>query len=176
MAELFCGVDDSTFTQKDCGIDLGGIVAIGFLDQDTPSPSETDLETTSYWTTKTATSPPTAFIVQDTRGEYSGGSAVEGEGFGKTGSQMQGQEHEVTVEVEGMKDNRNFWEDKLRRKYKFAFVTAGDDLYYVDTPVTIHATPTIARDVNEGVFWTVTIKWSSLSNPYISDKPDDVFD
>lgn len=176
MADLFCGVDDSTSTQKECGIDLGGVVAVGLLDPDTPSPSEANLEDTSFWTAKTATSPPTAFIIKETRGEYPGGSPVEGEGFGKTGSQMQGQEHELTFEVEGMDTNRQFWQDKMRRKYKFAWVTSGDALYYVDVPATVHATPVIGRDINEGVFWRVTLKWKTLDNPYICDKPSSVFD
>jgi hypothetical protein len=161
MADFFCGVDDSVFTQKECSVDLGGIILVAFIDKDTPSPSEANLDDSTWWSDKLATSPPTLFYVGETRGEYNGGTVVEGDGWGKTGNQPLGYEHELTFEVENIQANRAFWEDKMRRKYKFAFMTAGRDLYYVDTPVVVHATPTVPRDVIEGTFWSVTIKWES---------------
>lgn len=176
MADMFCGIDDSTYTQLDCGNEPGRIVAMALIDRDTPSPSTADLESTAWWTAKTSTSPPTAFIVNQTRGEYPGGSPTEEEGYGTEGPRVTGAEHEFTVMVQGMIDNRDFWEDKNRRRYKMAFVMSNEFLYFVDYPCTVYGTPEITSDLNEGQKWKVVIKYKNLSNPAIVNMPSSVFD
>ncbi len=176
MAELFCGVDDSTFTQKDCGVDFGGVVAVAFIDIDTPSPSTADLESTAFWTDKTATSPPTVFLVLETRGSVPPATPTEIEGLGKSGPQVTGADQTCNFKVEDLIANRDFWEDKNRRKYKFAYVTSGDILGYIDDVVTCYGRPEVQEDIKTMALWVIDIKWSSLSNAFFVNKPANVFD
>lgn len=176
MAELFCGVDDDVFTQKDCGVDFGGLVAVAFIDKDTPSPSTADLESTSWWTDKTGTSPPTVFLVLETRGSYPPASAVEQEGLGLSGPQVTGFDHAINFKVEDLKENRDFFENKNRRKYKFAFLMASDILGFIDDPVTVAARADVQEEITSMALWNVDIKWATLSNPFFVDKPANVFD
>ncbi len=176
MPDIFCGVDDIDFTQKDCGVDFAGIVSVAFLDIDTASPSTADLESTSFWTDKTATSPPTVFIVNETRGSVPPATPTEIEGLGKSGPQVTGADHTCSFKVEDLINNRDFFENKNRRKYKFAYNTSGGIMGYIDAPVTVYARVEVQEDIKTMALWVVDIKWSDLSNEFFVNTPDNVFD
>lgn len=178
MADVFCTSDVDDYTQKDCGIDRAGIVAIAFIDPDayTDVPSNVNLETASWWTDLQAETPPNIFIATKTRGEYQGGTPTEEEGFGQSPTQVTGANHELPIEFEGLEENRDFVEGINRRKWRVAFVTSGGLLHYVHTPGTAYFTEKIAKAPTSGAFWGGVVKWQDYSNPVIVEAPDDVFD
>lgn len=166
---VFCDEDVPDYIQQDCGIERAGIVAAVLVDKDVTTPSVANLESNSYWTGLTGQSPPDAYILLKTRGEYAPPTNTEEEGFGRESVQVTGAEHEISFEVEGLYDNRDFWEGVNRRKWKLGVVTNGDLLYFIDTPVTITGRINNPRDIKAGAFWMVSCKWQDFSNPLVAN-------
>lgn len=174
--DVFC-VDDeiAEYVAKQCGIDRAGIIAFALLDPSL-NPTNENLSDDAWWTGTVLTSPPQGYVIKPARGEYNGGTPTEEEGFGRASTIVTGAEHALDIESQGMKENRDFYEFVNRRKWKLAFVTNGDLLYFVNTPVTVYATPTNPRDPKSSAFWKVNGKWQDFSNPVIVDMPADIFE
>lgn len=176
MADIFCSQEQDPYTQVDCGIDQAGIVAMAFVDESTPTPDVADLENEAWWTALIDASPAEAIIVTKTRGEYPGGTPTEEDGFGRESTQVTGATHEATVEFEGIDENRDFVEGINRRKWKVAFVTNGNKVIFVDSPVTAYFKLNIPRGITTSAFWMGTLKWQDYSNPIVADIPANIFD
>lgn len=175
MADVFCDIDIPDYVQKECGIERAGVVAIALIDTD-QNPTDANLESATYWTTVLAASPPTHHKILQTRGEYAGGQPTEEDGFGRESTQVTGADHEATIEVEGLIDNRDFWEGVNRKKWKVALVTNGDLLYFIETPATVYAKINNPRNIKTGAFWMLSIKWQSYDNPRVTNIPSGTFD
>lgn len=170
MADIFCSTDVPDYVQQDCGIERAGIVGLVLLDTDVGTPSNANLISTTYWNNLLNQSPALAFRILKTRGEYPGGTATEEEGFGLESTQITGADHEITLEVEGLLDNRDFWEGVNRRKWKAGFITNGGNyMLYEDAPITVYAKQNVPRDVKTSEFWIVSLKWQDYSNPRVID-------
>lgn len=179
MATIFCDVNESEYTQKDCGVDYAGIVAIAYISEDyeqSPDIAVSDLEDVDWWTALAANSPKDVYIVTKTRGEYPGGVPTEEDGFGRESTQVTGAQHEVTAEFEGVSENRDFVEFINRRKWRVAFITNGDKGLFVDVPVTVYGKLNVPRGIDTGAFWMVSHKWRSYDNPVVFDIPANIFD
>lgn len=179
MANLFCSSEESEYTQKNCGIDYAGIVAIAYIREDyeqSPEIQVSDLEDEDWWTTLINNSPKDAFIVTKTRGEYPKAAPTEEDGFGRESTQVTGAAHEVTAEFEGMIENRDFVEFLNSRKWKVAFITNADIGYFVEAPVTVYGAANVPRGIDTGQFWMVSHKWKSLPNPVAFNIPSNIFD
>lgn len=170
--DLFCDVTIPSYQQKDCGIDFAGIVGVGLIDEDY---TFTDIELPAEWAAAIGASPPDAYVLKKTRGEYSGGQEVEEEGFGLSSVRVTGADHELTFEVEGIKENVGFWNGVNRKDWKIAFVDAGGQLTYISVPVSVYAKITQPRDIKTAKFWMVTVKWSSYDNPEVFTAPVGIF-
>lgn len=175
MADAFCSIDIPDYVQKECGIERAGIVAIGLIDTD-QNPSNDNLSSKTYWETQLAATPPTHFKILQTRGEYPGGTPTEEDGFGRESTQITGADHEMPIEVEGLLDNRDFWEGVNRKKWKVAAVTNGDLLIFIDVPCTVYAKMNVPKNIKAGAFWMVSIKWQGYDNPRIVEAPADIFE
>lgn len=160
----------------DCGIDQAGIVAAGFIDASVTTPTKVNLESEGWWTALLAQSPPRLYVATKTRGEYMGGTPTEEDGFGKESTQITGATHELTLEFEGIDDNRLFTEGVNSKKWKFVGVTNGGKGFYVDAPVTVYGKLQIPRGITTGTFWAMTAKWQDFANPVVFDAPDNIFD
>lgn len=175
MADAFCSIDTPDYVQKECGIERAGIVALALLETD-QNPSNANLSSQTYWETVLASSPATHHRILQTRGEYPGGTPTEEEGFGRESTQVTGADHEAIIEVEGLLANRDFWESVNRKKWKVAFVTNGDLIIFVDSPVTVYAKMSNQRNIRGNAFWSVSFKWQDYSNPRVAEIPDAIFD
>lgn len=175
--DVFCVDDDfAEFIAKLCGVDRAGVIAMALVDPEM-EPTDLELSDDAYWTaTLLVGSPPKAHVIKPTRGEYQGGTPTEEEGFGRSTTIVTGADHAIDVESQGMKENRAFYEYVNRRKWKIAFVTNGDLLYFIDKPTTIYATPSNPRDPKASAFWKINGKWQDYSNPRIVDMPEDIFE
>ena len=175
MAEYFCSIDVPSYVQKECGIERAGIVAIALLDLD-QNPSDANLESATWWNTVLASSPSVAIRILQTRGEYNGGTPTEEEGFGRESVQTTGADHQSTVEVEGLLDNRDFWEAVNRKKWLVVLVTNADLLLYVNTPVNVYAKIMNPRNIKGNAFWSLDLKWQSFDNPRVLEAPVGIFE
>ncbi len=176
MADIFCDQDVPEHVVIDCGIDKAGIVAEAYIETSVPTPTTAELADQTWWDALTQASPPQAFIVLKTRGEYAPPTPTEEDGFGRESTQITGASHEVTTESEGLEENRDFWESINRRKWKYAMVTNGDKVLFVDAPVTAHGRLSVPRGIDTSAFWVVSHKWKDYSNPLIAQIPATVFD
>ena len=166
---IFCDTLTPDFVQQDCGVERAGIVAVVLVSRTVGTPSDANLKSSTYWNTLLNQSPALAYLIKSTRGEYPRPTVTSEEGFGRESKQNTGAEHTVNFEVEGIKDNRSFFESVNRKKWKVGFVTAADLLYWVDEPVTIDGRFNNPKDIKAQAFWAVEASWSTFDNPRVVD-------
>ena len=175
MADLsFCNTDQPEYVNRDCGIDYAGVVAIGLI-KDDQSPTDDNLEDPAFWEAEIIASPQSYFVIQNTRGEYNGGTPTEQDGFGLQSTVVTGADHVANFEVEGLIENYNFWEIVNRRKWKVVIITAGGLMYYVNVSSSVYAKINNAKSTKAMAFWSVDIKWQSFSNPKVLTAPEGIF-
>lgn len=169
MASVFCEQSLPDWVQKDCGTELGGIVAFALIDKD-ETPSKIDLQTLSFWQSKVGASPANYHIIKDTRGSYPGGTPVEEEGFGRTPTIRTGADHEANLEVRGVLSNKNFTSvANQTEKWNVVFITNGDIGIYIED-VSVYAKLIVDQNIKSTTRWGFNFKWSDdLSNPLVFD-------
>jgi hypothetical protein len=175
MADLFCESSIPEYQQRECGAEFGGIIAVGFIDEDetinTDNVSAT-LELASWWTARVVTaSPSTAWVVKNTRGSKAAGSPTEEEGFGLVATERTGADEEVNLEALWVMDNKNFWAKVNRtRNLKVVLITAGKDAgndyngFYISN-CSIFASEIIDQSIKSRIRYAINIKWSSGLTP-----------
>lgn len=172
---LFCEVNVPDFVQLECGTELGGIVAISIIDGD-EAPTLEQLRELTFWNSKLNASPQKYRVIKETRGSYPGGTAVEEEGYGIVPIIRTGADHEATVEVRGIYNNRNFWAGvNQTAKWNIVLVTRGGDGYYI-AGASVYAKPMLDQSIKSTSRWNVSVKWSDdLSNPEVFHAPTSIF-
>jgi hypothetical protein len=170
----FCDSNVPDYVARECGTDYAGVVGIGLVATD-ETPTDGDLESAEFWLDGQDASPQKIYVIPNTRGEYTGGSPTEEDGFGLENTRVTGADHAAVVEVEGLKENRNFWEGANRRKWKVALVTAAGLLLWIDVPASVYAKINNQRSIKNMAFWAIDIKWQSFSNPKVLTAPEGVF-
>lgn len=166
---LFCNEETPDYVQSDCGVERSGVVAGALIDASVGTPSNANLASAAYWSNLFNQSPPLAHRILKMRGDYPRATVTSEEGFGRESKQNTGADHVVNFETEGILDNRDFWESVNRKKWKFAFVTAGDLLHFVDLPVSVDGRINLPRDIKGQEFWQGEASWSDFSNPRVVD-------
>lgn len=171
----FCGVSVPDFQQLECGSELGGIVAIALIDA-TEAPTLEQLRERTFWQAKIAATPQKYRVIQDTRGSYPGGTPTEEDGYGITSSIRTGADHEATVEVRGIKNNRNFWAGvNQTSSWNVVLVTRSLEAFYVES-ASVYAKVMADQSIKSTLRWNVSIKWSDdLSNPPEFTAPTGIF-
>ena len=170
MASIFCPQTASDHIQLECGVELGGIIALILIDEDQDTPSLIDLQTLSFWVTKLGVTPNVWWRVKDTRGTYAGGTPIEEEGYGKTPTLRTGADHEANLENRGVLSNRTFWAIvNQTNKWNAIFVTNGSIGHYVED-VSVYAKMVIDQSIKSGERMQINMKWcDDLSNPVVFD-------
>lgn len=172
--DVFCSQHVPDYVQQDCGVERAGIIGFAVIDKSL-SPTNANLQDANYWNTMINASPQKIFVVKDTRGEYPGGQPQEEEGFGRDSVIVTGADHSAPLEVQGLIDNRDFWEGINRKKWKLALATMAGLLYYVNIPSLVDARVMNPKSIKALAFWKVSLKWQDFSNPVILNTPDGVF-
>lgn len=170
MPSIFCSTTAPDHVQLECGVELGGIIAVIYIDDDQPSYSKTDLETRSFWLSKITATPNIWWVVKETRGSYAGGTPVEEEGFGKVATLRTGADHEFNTEVRGVLQNRSFFAAlNQTNKWNAIFITNGNIGHYVED-VSVYAKQVVDQGIKTGERMSVNHKWTDdLSNPLVFD-------
>jgi len=170
----FCDENVPDYVNRECGIDYAGIVGFGLI-KDDEDPSDADLEDPTFWEAAVDASPQAYYVIPNSRGEYLGGTPTEEEGFGLQSTIVTGADHPATVEVQGLIENRDFWEGVNRRKWKVVLITAGGLMYYINVAASVYAKINNARSTKSMAFWSVEIKWQSFANPKVLNAPEGIF-
>jgi hypothetical protein len=174
MADLFCESSIPDYQQRECGAELGGVIAIGIIDEDETINTDNvtaTLESASWWSTRVNASPSTVWVVKNTRGSKAAGTPTEEEGYGLVAMERTGDDNELNVEALWVMDNRSFWAKVNRtRNLKFVYVTAGKDLggdynaFYVSN-ASIYASPVVDQSIKSRIRYAVNVKWSTPLTP-----------
>lgn len=172
--DLFCLDNTPDYVQQACGAELGGIIALGFIepqiaiDEDNVTAT---LEDATWWTGNVNTSPSSRFVVLNTRGSKAAGTPVEEEGYGLVPTERTGDDNELVFEALGVVDNRRFWASvNQRRNWQLVFVTAGtnDDgnynAFYVKN-VSVYADLLIEQSIKSRIRFSGSAKWSTAMVP-----------
>jgi hypothetical protein len=176
-----CRFDVPSYTDLGCNIEGGRVVAFALVDKDhtltTPDQS-TEWLNASY--------DSDVIIFKEVSGSYSKPSANEVPGKGSQQSRTVGRDHELSLMIEGVKDNTAFWNAVNKsNNYRAAWVTGSDYqnttktnaiLYITDVSVSVDAGIAIPEDLNGQVQWEVSVKWSDLDAPATYDVPSGVFE
>ena len=177
MADLFCEVDAPDFVQLECGSELGGIIAVGFVLSTVSVGSDdaaklANLEDDAWWTAGIAASPQTHWVVKDTRGSKAAGTPTEEEGFGLVPTERTGDDQEAVFEFLGLMNNRDFVAaiNKKRNMY-FVYVTAGYDAdsdgyeaFFAEKTST-YISDVIDQSIKSRKRWGASTKWSTSMTP-----------
>src|ERR1044071_9973862 len=174
MADLFCESSIPDYQQEDCGVELGGVIAIGIID-----PSETidednvssTLENEAWWSQRISASPSTVWVIKNTRGSKAAGTPVEEEGFGLVAMERTGDDKELPFESLWVMKNRDFWAKVNRtRNLGFVYVTAGRDengdfnAFYAKN-TSIYGDTIIEQSIKSRMRTSGNAKWSTALTP-----------
>lgn len=166
---VFCNTATPEYVQTDCGVENSGVVFVGYVDRTVGTPSNANLASATYWNALTNQSPPLAYFIPKTRGEYARPTVTSAEGWGRESNENTSADHLLTFEHEGILANQAFYESVNRKKWKMFFITAGNLLHYIDEPVSIDGRMVNARDIKGEEIWGVEAKWATMSNPRVVD-------
>lgn len=172
--DLWCESSIPDFIQRECGTELGGIIAIGLIDRDVsvdPDNVTQTLELASWWTDKIDASPSTVWVIKPTRGSKAAGTPTEEEGFGLVPMERTGDDKELTVEAPFVMDNRSFFSKVNKtRNLQVVYITAGKDsggdfeAFYIED-ASVYADVVIDQSIKSRKRWAISIKWSTAMTP-----------
>lgn len=129
-ADPFCDADLAEYQQAECGIENGGLIAVGLILSSvdvgaTDAAKVANLEDETWWAAGVAASPQTHWYILDTRGSKPLATFTEEEGFGLNSTEVTGADETWSFESLNVFDNRDFVAGvNKRRKWKAVFVTA----------------------------------------------------
>lgn len=169
MADVFCTDEDlGDFVQKTCGVDPGRLIALALIDTDVAiSNPEQDTE----WIDGRDSSPATIWIIKNTRGDVPKPTVTTADGFGRSLQENTGRDHTINIQVQGIKDNVNFFNKANRQQFKVALITSGDLLLYYDFPFTIDAGVIVEAALNGQSYFDIVLTGSDFDLPSVHDKP-----
>src|SRR5687768_15654624 len=111
--DVFCEEDAPDYVQAECGIENGGLIAVGLIKPGT-SIGDTDEEIRSFlasevqWADGVAASPQEMWIIKNTRGSKAADTFTEEEGFGLNSTETTGADQSWAFESLNVYDNRDF--------------------------------------------------------------------
>lgn len=130
LVDIFCEEDVPDYVQAECGIENGGLIAVGLIDPDVPvgdndTEKVTNLEDETWWADGAGASPQTHWYILNTRGSKAAATFTEEEGFGLNATETTGADEAWVFESLNIFDNRDFVASvNKRRKWNAVFVTA----------------------------------------------------
>jgi hypothetical protein len=183
--DVFCADDVPPHVQQGCGVELGGIVAVGIILSGThvgenDTEKRANLEDADWWTNGENESPQTHWVILPTRGSKAAGTPVEGEGFGLQSVERIGDDQEINFEALGITDNRDFWAG-VNKRQSWGFVSISKGIsntrigrYYEDT--SIYSDELIEQSIKSRLRWAVNVKLSTDLTPALPfTAPSSVF-
>lgn len=114
-------------------------------------------------------------VIPETQGEYDGGAAQMGQGYGNVEEKINAYLFTSEVIDPNYSGNRAFYNTiKKSLNWHLAFTTESI-LFISDKPCTVIPMNPIANDLKTEVVWRAQVKWTSENFPTEHAIPDDVF-
>ena len=127
------------------------------------------------WDAKVASGDVT--VIRDIRGNYDGGAAIEGAGFGDVINEQFGINHTLVYTDPRVNENIEFYNQlkRVSKNYLLFFVTE-TKVWSVLAPLYASPKMPVTDDLAQIVSLEVTLKWSYEDLPLPYDKPDGFFE
>jgi hypothetical protein len=157
---LECNVDKFTYNR---------IVAIGILTN-----SDKDFALPATWLEYTGTTPVSdidddMIVVKDTRGEYDGGAAEKGAGYGRMLEVVTGMKHKLSLTIEYNAKNKAFLDSLMKTTNAGVAIVSGnasgDELEIAAYPVSFSSKTPITSDLDKVREAMVEGTWSAIELP-----------
>lgn len=123
-------IEAPDYVQAECGIETGGIIAVGFVKPDhdigdTDEEKISFLESEVQWSNGLGDSPQTMYVIKSTRGSKAEDSYTEEDGYGLNATEVTGADEEWLFRSLNVQDNRDFVRAiNKRRTWHVLFVTS----------------------------------------------------
>lgn len=166
----FCEVDIDDYNNRNCGIDFAGIVGLGLIDQ-FETPTNEQLQDIQFWFANLDSEK--YFVIRNTRGEYNGSELIEEEDL--IGTRVVGANHNAVIDSTALLENCDFWNEVIKKQWKFVMITSGGLMYYVDKPTSIYTKVNNVRSTKAQAYYQSELKWHDFSNPVILEAPEGLF-
>ena len=114
-------------------------------------------------------------IFPDTQGDYDGGAAQMGQGFGRVEEKINSYLFTANIIDPVYKGNRDFYNSVYKSQNFHVAWTTESIMYISDKPCTIIPTNPIANDLKVEVFWNAQVKWTSENFATEHEIPSGVF-
>ena len=164
------------FIEQECSLESGRIVGLAFIHKDIAAAIYADPSNAANWVDGDYAQD--LYVFQEVRGSYTGGSPTEINGVGSQSTKVINAEHALTVFIQGVKGNEDFFNEIVKTdNYRVAFVVGGDYglLYINNVDTSIFGTAPVEEGLDTEVGWTVTVKWRDVKNPRTSNVPTGIF-
>lgn len=175
--DAICDEDVPDWVLNDCFKELGGIIALGLIAPstdigDTDAEKVSILESEVTWSDGIGASPQEMWVIKKTRGSLPAGTPTEEDGFGLDSTTFNGDDREITFEVQGIMANRDFVKALNKRKgWGLVYVTAGYDsandgyeAFYAPN-VAVYMSEVIEQSIKTQKRWEGHAKWSTDGTP-----------
>lgn len=184
--DIFCEEDAPDYVQAECGIENGGLIAVGLIKPGTDI-GDTDEEIRAFlasdtnWANGIADSPQTMWVIKDTRGSKAADTFTEEEGFGLNSTEVTGADQTWAFESLNVYDNRDFVAGiNKRRKWNAVFVTAArrDDGFvaHYQENVNFRGSLLVDQDIKSRQRWSWEARASTDTTPSLTVVvPENIF-
>lgn len=114
-------------------------------------------------------------IIPSVRGNFDGGSEVEGAGYGDQQTNLLGYNFVLNYFDPNYKENATFYNAlKRSRNYYMAYRTE-TQVHFTDRTVSVVPKNPVAEDTTSVVEWNVAVKWANEDLPTPYDTPEGIF-
>lgn len=167
-----CDEDLVPHVCEECGEpELGGIRAVAVINAAYEFSDPTDA---AEWTQ--AIEDGFIDIIPATRGDFDGGTPVEGPGYGDSATKVNGYDFVLNYKDPDLVANYSFYNTiKTARNRKLAYVTE-TQVWMADKAASFAPKAPVTENVAEEVVWNVQAKWTSKTLPQPYTKPEGIFE
>lgn len=175
LVDIFCETDAPDYVQAECGIENGGLIAVGLIKPGTDI-GDTDEEIASFlssevqWANGIGASPQEMWVIKNTRGSKAADAFTEEEGFGLNSTETTGADQSWVFESLNVFDNRDFVAGvNKRRKWNAVFVTAarrdGGFVAHYQENVNFRGSLLLEQNIKSRQRWSWEAKASTDTTP-----------
>jgi hypothetical protein len=173
--DIFCEEDTPDYVQAECGIENGGLIAVGLI---LPSVvvgasdvlKVANLQDEEWWSDGVAASPQTHWFILNTRGSKAADTFTEEEGFGLNSTEVTGADTTWAFESLNVFDNADFVAAvNQRRRWNAVFVTAatrdGGYVAHYQENVNFRGSLIVDQDIKSRQRWGWEARASTNTSP-----------
>lgn len=173
--DVFCETDTPDYQQAECGIENGGLIAVGLILPSvdvgaSDAAKVANLENEEWWSDGVGASPQTHWFILNTRGSKAAATFTEEDGFGLNSTEVTGADESWTFESLNVFDNRDFVAAvNQRRRWNAVFVTAatrdGGYVAHYQENVNFRGSLIVDQDIKSRQRWSWEARASTNTTP-----------